>query len=146
MRIVSLLMVSTVISLGLTACAQAPVKHDFKPYLADQDIRKRSLWDNDNWKPQDWIDAVGGNKAVLNDFYDDGILTEQYTDGDNLPVLEVGETFMQLSSLDQRRVLQVVDHIFEITSSEENGSFYVYHHEKKSHPLGMYNKHGFQSY
>ncbi len=119
---------------------------DFYPYIGEEKIRQRSLWDGDTWTPEDWIKEAGDEKRVMRDLYASNILTKQYIDSDNIPVLEVGENFVKLAGVDQRRVLQFVDYIFEITPSEENGMFYVIYTQDQSEPLGLYNKHGFQSY
>ncbi len=128
---------------------------DFKPYLGDQKIRQRSLWDGDTWTPEAWIKDAGDEKRIMRDLYAVGIIVDQYTDGDDIPVLEVGDTFIQLSGLDQRRILRFVDHVFEITKAEENGMFYVHYKDSDDNVLeeifdgepvlGVYTKHGFHS-
>ena len=119
---------------------------DFKPYIGEQQIRRRSLWDGDTWTPEAWIKDAGDEKRVMRSLYGANILTGQYTDGDNIPVLEVGENFIKLSGVDQIRVLKFVDHIFEISTVEENGMFYVFYALDDEEPLGLYNKYGFQKY
>ena len=114
--------------------------------MDDQKINNRALWDQDTWTPEAWIKDAGDAKRIMRDFYAVGIVTDQYEDGDDIPVLEVGEAFLQLAGVDQRRVLAFVDHVFQITAAEENGMFYVYYAEDKSDPAGIYTKHGFQSY
>ncbi len=119
---------------------------DFKPYLNEQQIRQRSLWDGDAWTPEAWIRDAGDEKRVMRDFYEYKIVTNQYTDNRNIPVLEVGEPFVQLSGVDQRRVLEFVDYVFQITPASDNGMFYVYLKGEKKEPMGLYNQYGFQSY
>ncbi len=119
---------------------------DFEPYIGGEKIKQRSLWDGDDWTPQDWIHEEDDKRAVMRDLYEAKIITGQYTGKQKIPVLEVGEPFTQLSGFDQRRVLEFVDYVFGITTAEENGSFWVYFEANKSEPMGLYNKHGFQSY
>ena len=119
---------------------------DFTPYFANDKIGQRSLWDDDAWTPEAWIIDAGDEKRVMRSLYAAGILTDQSKDRDNIPVLEVGETFIQLSGVDQRRVLQFVDYVFEITTSVENGMFFVTYQPQKGEQLGVYTKHGFQTY
>lgn len=119
---------------------------DFHPYIGEEQIRQSSLWDGDTWTPEAWIKDAGDEKRVMRSLYDAQIVTDQYTDGDNIPVLEVGENFMKLAGVDQIRVLKFVDHIFEISTSEENGMFYVLYEPDDGEPLGLYNKYGFQKY
>lgn len=119
---------------------------DFHPYIGEEQIRQRSLWDGDTWTPEAWIKDAGDEKRVMRSLYDANILTGQYTDSDNIPVLEVGENFIKLAGVDQIRVLKFVDHIFQISTSEENGMFYVLYALDDDEPLGLYNKYGFQKY
>ncbi|MCB1591301.1 MAG: hypothetical protein KDI90_02505 [Alphaproteobacteria bacterium] len=119
---------------------------DFKPYLGNQQLSQRSLWDNDNWTPEAWIKDAGDEKRIIRDFYAADIVSDQYVDGDNIPVLVVGDNFMKLSGLDRRRVLKFVDHVFGITQAEDDGMFYVYYRELDDDPLGVYNKYGLQQY
>ncbi len=119
---------------------------DFEPYFGEERIRQRSLWDGDTWTPEAWIIDAGDEKRVMRSLYEAGIVTDQYKKKGSVPVLEVGETFVQLSGLDQRRVLQFVDYVFEITTSEENGTFFVNYKPQGGEALGVYTKYGFQSY
>ncbi len=125
---------------------------DFQPYLGEQKTSQRSLVDDDAWTPEDWAKDDRDKKRVMRNLYAGDIITKQYKDRKNIPVLEVGDSFIALSSIDRSRILQFVDHVFEITSSEENGMFYVFYDDKNAkilddnEPLGLYNKHGFQSY
>ncbi|MGH1404791.1 MAG: hypothetical protein ACRBDL_11160 [Alphaproteobacteria bacterium] len=159
MRALGLFLVLVSLSFGIATSAQAGPKPwiwgwwpshwqnlDFQPYLNHQKINQRSLWDQDTWTPEAWIKDAGDARRIVRDFYAVEIVTDQYKDGDDIPVLEVGEAFLQLSNMDQRRVLRFVDHVFEITSAEENGMFYVYYAEVDSEPMGIYNKYGFQAY
>ena len=117
---------------------------DFQPYLGHQQIRQRSLWDGDDWTPEGWIKDAGDERRIMRDLYQSHIIVDQYKDDQNIPVLVVGDSFKKLSDLDTRRVLKFVDHIFEITVSEEHGMFYVYHIDDFKTPMGIYNEYGFQ--
>lgn len=119
---------------------------DFKPYFGDEQIRQRSLWDDDHWTPEAWIVDAGDEKRVMRSLYGAGIITKQYKDSDNIPVLEVGENYVLLSRFDQIRVLEFVDYVFQITTSEENGMFFIAYKPQKGEQLGIYTKHGYQSY
>ena len=157
MRILSFLLLFTVAVTGFAQLSHADkathwsyiyhdgYKHNFEPYIGEQVLKQRSTWDNDTWTPEDWIDNPGDEKIILRDFYAIGLLKKQFVD-DGIPVLRVGEKFVQLSGFDQRRVLEFIDYVFEITTSEENGMFYVYYEKDDNDPLGLYNKHGFQNY
>ena len=113
-----------------------------RPYLDEAKIPHNARWDRDTWKPEDWAEAKGGAREMIEELYLQGILTDQYTD-DDIPVLEVGQGFMNLSGQERLRVVKFIDHVFEVTTSQENGMFYLYHHRKEK-PIGIYTKHGLQ--
>jgi hypothetical protein len=157
MRFLSFLALSTVLLMGYSQQAHADkatywdalyhtgYKHNFEPYVGKQVLKQRSTIDNDSWTPEDWIDNPGDEKVIIRDFYTMDILEKQYMDGE-IPVLRVGEAFMLLSKFDQVRVLTFLDYVFEITTSSENGMFYVYSERDDDNPLGLYNKYGFQNH
>lgn len=117
----------------------------FKPYLAgDGKLSQRGLWDNDTWTPEAWIKDAGDEKRIMHDLYATDIVSDQYTDENNIPVLVVGQNFMRLSGTDQRRILMFIDHIFKITSAEQNGMFFVFYRENEEKEIGVYDKNGFQ--
>lgn len=158
MRILSSLLLFTVVLVGYTSQSQAGhatywdyiyhegYKHDFDPYVGSQKLKQRTEKDQDSWTPADWIDNPGDEKIILRDFYKMGILEKQYMNKKNVPVLRVGEKFIQLSGFDQNRILAFVDYVFKITESEEFGMFYVYYYREDNEPLGTYNKSGFIQY
>tara|TARA_B100001989_G_scaffold216504_1_gene167364 strand:- start:648 stop:1127 length:480 start_codon:yes stop_codon:yes gene_type:complete len=117
---------------------------DFDPYLGHQQIRQRSLWDGDDWTPEAWIKDAGDERRIMRDLYQSHIILDQHKDSQNIPVLVVGDPFKKLSDMDARRVLKFIDYVFEITTSEKDGMFYVYHIDDSKNPMGLYNKYGFQ--
>ena len=120
-----------------------PDHQDVRPYLEEAKIPHNSQWADDEWEPQDWVDSRGGNPmAVINGFYDAGIITDQYFD-DEKPVLEVGQTFLDLGSKDKRRVVAFVDEVFGVTKFSEAGTIFIYFHEDDL-PIGEFNKGGLQ--
>lgn len=117
---------------------------DFQPYLGHQQIRHRGLWDGDDWTPEGWINDAGDERRIMRDLYKSQIIMDQNKDSNNIPVLIVGDPYKKLSDVDARRVLKFVDYIFEITTSEQHGMFYVYHIDDLKTPMGLYNQYGFQ--
>ncbi len=157
MRVLSFLLVLAVLSLGFSNQSYARASFwglwssdwqnlDFQPYIGNQENSQRSLWDDDMWTPEAWVENAGDEKNIMRNLYESNIIISQYTDRDNIPILEVGDNFISLSGVDRRRILQFVDYVFEITSSEENGMFYVFYSRNDDEPLGVYNKYGFQTY
>ena len=121
-----------------------PPKSDFvRPYLEEAKLPHNSQWADDEWSPQDWIDARGGSViAVVNGFYSAGIIKDQYFD-DDVPVLEVGQTFIDLSGQEQRRVVAFMDDVFGVTSSSKAGVIEIeFHDDNKS--VGLFTKDGLQ--
>jgi hypothetical protein len=125
---------------------QSPAFGSFQPHLKDGKTPHDVVgWQQDDqWQPQDWIDARGGSaKAVMDGFYRAQVVTGQYTDG-GVPVLEVGQGFMDLSSREQRRVATFVDYAFKVTENSPEGVFYIYHLADDDNPIGVYGKDGLQ--
>lgn len=127
-----------------------PVKHpETRHYLETADFSHTSQWENDDWKPQDWIVERGGSAmAVINGLYDAGIILDQYVE-DDVPVLEVGQAYVEhLSSFDQRRVAAFVDHVFSITTHNPAGSFRIVFNppppEKRKRDIGLFTANGLQ--
>jgi hypothetical protein len=118
-----------------------PNTNPVRPYLEEAKIPHNSQWADDQWRPQDWIDSRGGSAAaVIDGFYESGIITDQYTDGD-IPVLEVGQRFLELSDQDKRRVAAFVDETFGIT--RQSGLFLINFH-KNDTPVGVFTAQGLQ--
>ncbi len=114
-----------------------------QPYLDDSKIPHNTQWERDDWEPEDWIASKGSAKRVVDGLYAGNIITKQYEDGNDTPILEVGQGFMDLSAQDKRRVVMFVDHAFQVTSTAPDGMFYIYH-QKSDEPLGLYTKQGLQ--
>ena len=113
------------------------------PYMKGPKIPHNNQWDNDEWRPEHWVEAKGSAQAVIDGFYDEGVIVRQYED--KVPVLEVGKPFLRLSPPDQRRLVEFIDYAFEITQSQEHGVFYIVIDGKKGQKLlGLYSKHGLQ--
>ncbi len=119
---------------------------DFTPYIGRQKLGQRSHKDDDQWTPRDWAKSEGDAKEIIRDFYEGDILVKQYIGSQDIPVLRVGEAFVRLSNFDQKRILAFIDYVFEITTTTEDGMYYVYYEGDDKEPLGLYNKYGFQSY
>lgn len=115
----------------------------FQPHLEDAKTPHNVQWRDDDWQPQDWIAERGSAKAVMDGLYDAQIVTGQYTDR-GVPVLEVGQGFMDLSGRDKRRVVKFVDHAFSVTANSPSGVFYVYHMADDNNPIGVYGRDGLQ--
>jgi hypothetical protein len=112
-----------------------------RPYLEEAKLPHNSQWADDQWQPEDWIKARGGSaKAVIDGFYNAGIITDQYTD-DDIPVLEVGNRFLELSDQDKRRVAMFVDDTFGIT--RKSGLFLIYYNRHDT-PVGVFTAQGLQ--
>lgn len=145
MRFLSVYIVFAALGLAflLPACGanrQEEPHDEVRPYLNDSKIPHNVQWENDTWKPEDWIEGKGSAKNVIDGFYAADIITDQHEDGDT-PVLEVGQGFMKLSEQDKRRVVMFVDQVFKVTDAAPDGMFYV-RHKKSDKVLGIYNKDG----
>ncbi|GJL86191.1 MAG: hypothetical protein DHS20C02_19660 [Micavibrio sp.] len=142
MRFLSVWIVFIALGIVMMLSACSMDHDDVRPYLNDSKIPHNTQWDNDDWKPEDWIASKGSAKRVIDGFYAANIITDQYVD-DDIPILEVGQGFMELSELEKRRVVMFVDHAFQVTSAAPDGMFLI-HHQKSDEPLGIYTKNGLQ--
>ena len=131
-----------------------PTHDETRLYINEAKWPHNSQWANDQWSPQDWIDARGGNAmAVVNGFYSAGIINDQYFAGDDVPVLEVGQRFFDLSDLDKQRVSAFIDHVFGVTRSDNgHGAFrlvfvedsYFWGLWKEKRDIGLFTAQGVQ--
>lgn len=116
---------------------------DFQPYIEHPTQSHTGQWDQDLWKPADWAAQRGGSgMKVISGFYKADILRSQFID-DDIPVLEVGPAFYMLGGHDKRRVMDVIDSEFQITSSKLNGMFMI-RDWKTGHDIGSYTSYGLQ--
>lgn len=118
-----------------------PDSSSVRPYLEGAKLPHNSQWADDEWTPQAWIDSRGSASAVIEGFYEAGIITDQYTDGD-VPVLEVGQKFLELSGQDKRRVVAFFDDTFGISRSGQGVLKVVF--EKGDIPVGLFTAEGLQ--
>lgn len=103
--------------------------HD-RVYLQSHQNVYDSDW-SDYWSPLDWADSSEGAQAVIDNFYAKNVLADQYIDN-GAPILEVGQTFLEMSGQEQRRVIKFVAFAFGI-----NGAMQV-QLDRKDTPIGLY--------
>jgi len=114
-----------------------------RPHLEEAKLPHNSRWADDEWTPQDWIDSRGGDAVtVVNGLYEAGIISDQYFDG-GIPVLEVGQGFLDLGAQDKRRVVAFIDEVFGVTKFAEPGVIMIYF-RNDDEPVGLFNAQGLQ--
>ena len=74
--------------------------------------RSRAPARRSDWHPQDWIDQRGSATALINGFYDSGILHAQYINDKDMRILEIGPHFYHLGRRDRRRVADVISYTY----------------------------------
>ncbi len=127
-------------------------KQDFKPYLNDPKQPHNTQWQNglyagQDWHPENWIQAKGSIRAVLDGFYDNNVIKGQDVDND-IPVLIVGDGFMRLSGQDQRRVADFINYVFQVTTTAPAGMYSIYYDRTdkgifgRGAPIGTYTDKG----
>jgi hypothetical protein len=114
-----------------------------RPYLEDGKTPNNAQYENDTWKPEDWVEAMGTKKKMIDRLYSKHIITNQHTTRVGLPVLDVGNPFLMLGDRAKRHVAAFVDYAFGITASSPDGTFLV-ELDKGDVPLGVYTKDGLQ--
>ncbi len=83
---------------------------DFVPYVnTGKEVHLANLKD-DNWSPDVWAHQYDDPKKVVENFYESGIITRQYSD-DDVAILQVGPGFYHLSAIDQNRVAKYLEFI-----------------------------------
>ncbi len=116
---------------------------DFTPYIDHPTHSHNGQWDQDDWTPADWAAQRGGkNMNVIKGFYKSDIIRSQLVD-DDVPVLVVGPSFYMLGGHDKRRVMEVMDDEFKITSGKLNGMFMLRDWRTKK-DIGSYTTYGLQ--
>ncbi len=115
---------------------------DFVPYLEDGKRPHGSQWEESKWKPEHWEAQRSDALDVVKGFYTADILRDQYVDND-LPVLEVGPAFYMLGGQDKRRVVEMVDYVYGVTSNKLFGMFMLYDW-KTERAIGAYTQYGLQ--
>ena len=114
-----------------------------QPYLEGAKIPHNARWADDVWSPQDWIDSRNGNAlAVVNGFYTAEIVTDQYFD-DDVPVLEVGQGFLELGAQEKRRVVKFMDEVYGVTAFAETPVILIYFY-KGDELVGVFTEEGLQ--
>lgn len=116
---------------------------DFEPYLENGKHPHNSQWDNTKWTPEEWAKQYeNGGKDIIDGFYAADIIRDQYID-DDVPVLEVGPSFYSLGGFDKRRVAEMVDNVYGITTSKTFG-MYMLVDWKTEEAIGSYTQYGLQ--
>lgn len=90
-----------------------------------------------------WAVSRGGHQRLLNQFYQAQIITDQYV-SDDVPVVEVGNAFMQLSGHDQRRVMDFIDDMYGATRYNNHNGVIRITYWRTGEPIGLYTKYGLQ--
>ena len=113
---------------------------NFIPHLENGKHPHNTQWDESKWTPMDWIAQRNDAMELIRGFYTSDIVRGQYMD-DDVHVLEVGPGFYSLGGQDKRRVTQTIDAVYGITTSRENGTFFV-RDWRTGDQIGAYTKYG----
>ncbi|MBI1214511.1 MAG: hypothetical protein GC185_01670 [Alphaproteobacteria bacterium] len=121
-----------------------PEHYGFLPMTSNWDAQNKhpQQWAGQDWDPAAWNAQQWTPEIALKKFYQNGILTSQYTRQGNppTPVLEVGPRFYKLSDLDQRRVLKLLS---DYTGVFNSGCPAIELHDWYSHKtIGTYTPQG----
>lgn len=126
---------------------------DFKPHIEDsKNVHgtqwQNGLYNNEDWHPENWIKTKGSIRAVMDGFYNNDIIHEQDVD-DDVPLLVVGDGFMNLSGQEKRRVADFIDYAYQVTNSAPAGMYSIYYHRTdtifgRGRPIGSYTPAGLQ--
>lgn len=116
---------------------------DFQPYIDHPHHPHAKQWDHQPWQVEDWlVQRDGDGRRMIRDFYNAGIITDQYTRR-RVPVVEIGPGFYYLGARDKGRVMAVVDSVYNYTNRSENALFMLYDGNSRK-PVGIYSREGLQ--
>lgn len=151
-----LILLSFLSFLGGVSSAQAETKtswwgwtkkHDqsrqmnhYQPYLENSRHVQVPQWAHEDWYAEDWTSQKDG-MTLIQGFYAADILRDQTMEKSGMPVLIVGPNFYRLGGYDKRRVVHIVDVVYGITASKNNGSFVLTDWDTKQ-PIGLFNQNG----
>ena len=107
-----------------------------RPYMYDWRNDYSSYTQNHYWTPAHWVSEEKSTQEVVDGFYRSGIITDQYYDG-NIPVLEVGHSFLELSTRDRHRVVAFMDYAFNLKAAKGGNIIEIYL-KRNEIPLGLY--------
>lgn len=116
---------------------------DFKPYLENGTEPHNTQWRHKEWQVADWAPTSGDGMAQVDKFVRAGILADyHHANFWRSPTLRVGPSFYHLSGYDQRRVVELFDHVYDATSSRAGTLFVEDDHTGRV--IGLYTRAGLQ--
>lgn len=105
--------------LALSACASKP-DNDFKPYLMDAQQEQTAQYRRESWQVADWAANQQAGAEQIDAFFRSGVLMEYDKGGWGADqTLVVGPEFYHLSGYDQRRVLDLFNHLYNVTTPDK---------------------------
>jgi hypothetical protein len=116
----------------------------FNPLLENSRHVQVPQWEHKDWYAEDWLAQEEGIDLVRG-FYAANIFQDQFTKENEVPTLVVGPNFYRLSGYDKRRVTHIVDIVYGITASKEDGSFILQDWHTKM-PIGNFDRNGLRLY
>lgn len=111
-----------------------------RPYSEDGVVPHSYLRHQGVWEPQDWVTARGSAENVIRDFYVSGIIVDQ-SSNNGVPVLEVGNLFLSLSSRTKAQILEFLDYAYGVTALDPRGVIHI-EHEDSENKIGLYTADG----
>jgi hypothetical protein len=137
----NILILLSVLSFSTEALAHSRENADkFHPYLEESRHLQIPQWEDKNWYIEDWTSQKSTND-ILQGFYKADILRDQVIGKNDRSILIVGKNFYRLSGYDKRRVITLVDSVYGVTGTKEEGSFFL--QDWKTHDfIGVFDQDG----
>lgn len=124
----------------LCSCAETPNNsEEFQPYLENSRHLQIPQWEDENWYVEDWTSKEPAMK-IIKGFYNADILRAQTKGVNGMPVIVVGPNFYHLSGLDKRRVMTLIDSVYNITANG-SGAFFLKDWNTEKY-IGVYDENG----
>jgi len=113
-----------------------------RPYVRGGKIPQNVQWDNKDWQPEYWVNDKGSVDAVMTGLYEENVLVRGYDAEDSS--VHVGQSFMRLSPLEQRKVAAFIDYAYQMTDSDPNAGYQLVLDGRKKQAIGVYTRLGLQ--
>ena len=118
----------------------------FTPKYADMDRRYHtgldnaynSDWEYPYWTPYDWAQNEQTARVIIEGFFKNGVIERYYIDPvTKTRVLAVGQTWLDMSGRDKRRVVKFMAFAYGADQRSEAIEL-VLHRNKECYPMGIY--------
>lgn len=116
-----------------------PKTADFeRRYHTGTDNAYNSDWEYPLWSPYDWAQNPQQAQSVIDGFYYNNVIERQYVDRKTqTPVIEVGQTWLNMSGRDKMRTVKFIAYAFGYNTQNDVIELTL-KRNNTCHPMGIY--------